>query len=84
MLYSMDDSQDLPAPPPLEPDHPEPLPPARGRGFLLERLLSFNGLVSLLMLSWSALVLRRPALARNTWRAVRRRFPKFVGEATAD
>jgi hypothetical protein len=67
---------------PEEPDQPEPLPPARGRGFLLERLLTINALVSLLLLSWSFLVIRRPARAQAAWRAFCRRFPAFVGGTT--
>ncbi|HWE62917.1 MAG TPA: hypothetical protein VHB98_14480 [Chloroflexota bacterium] len=73
----------LNTPPPMEPDHPEPLPPVRGRGFLLERLLTVNALVSMLMLSWSFLVLRRPARARRAWHALCRRFPGFVGGTPA-
>lgn len=72
---------DINAPPPLEPDQPEPLPPAKGHGFLLERLLTINALVSALMLSWSFLVLRRPARARTAWQVVCRRFPSLVGAA---
>jgi hypothetical protein len=60
-------------------ERPDPLPAVRGRGFLLERLLTVNTVVSLALLSWSALVLRRPALARTAWRSVRRKFPRLVG-----
>ena len=67
-----------PPAPPVEVDEPDPLPPARGRGFLAERLLSVNGLVSLTMLSWSAVALRRPALARAAILALRRRAPWLI------
>ena len=71
----------LPIPPdPGVPDEPMPLPAARGRGFLAERLLSINSLVSLLLLSWSAAVLRRPELAWGAVRWLRRHFPWLVGE----
>lgn len=60
---------------PVEVDEPDPLPPARGRGFLAERLLSVNGLVSLAMLAWSAIALRRPSLARGALATFRRRAP---------
>src|SRR5260370_7035978 len=59
---------------------PMPLPAARGRGFLAERLLSINSLVSLLLLGWSAAVLRRPELAWGAVRWLRRHFPWLVGE----
>jgi hypothetical protein len=66
----------LPPPPePGLPDHPEPLPPARGRGFLAERLLSINSVVSVIMLGWSVAVLRRPSLLRAVLRAARRSMP---------
>jgi hypothetical protein len=70
---------DIDAPPPLEPDQPEPLPPVKGRGFLLERLLTVNALISLLMLTWSFLVLRRPARARIAWQRLCRRVPWLLG-----
>ncbi|HVA88528.1 MAG TPA: hypothetical protein VNL71_01675 [Chloroflexota bacterium] len=71
----------MPTPPdPGLPDHPEPLPPARGRGFLAERLLSINSLVSLAMLGWSVAVLRRPGLLWNALRAIRRLAPWLVGD----
>lgn len=71
----------VPLPPdPGLPDHPEPLPPARGRGFLAERLLSINSLVSLAMLSWSVAVLRRPGLLPSVLRIVRRLAPWLVGD----
>ena len=70
----------LPVPPdPGLPDHPEPLPPARGRGFLAERLLSINSLVSLAMLGWSVAVLRRPALLHTALRAAQRVAPRVLG-----
>ena len=75
----------LPTPPePDLPDHPEPLPPARGRGFLAERLLSMNTLVSLTMLGWSVAVLRRPALLHNTVRGLQRHAPWLVGASESD
>lgn len=75
----------LPIPPePGLPDHPEPLPPARGRGFLAERLLSINSLVSLAMLGWSVAVLRRPSLLHNTLRGVRRHASWLVGASEPD
>ncbi|MGH2391147.1 MAG: hypothetical protein ACRDIE_23370 [Chloroflexota bacterium] len=71
---------DLPTPPdPGLADHPEPLPPARGRGFLAERLLSVNSLVSVIMLSWSVAVLRRPSLLRAALNAARRYAPWLLG-----
>ncbi|MGH2411479.1 MAG: hypothetical protein ACRDGS_14105 [Chloroflexota bacterium] len=71
----------MPTPPdPDLPDHPEPLPPARGRGFLAERLLSINSLVSLAMLSWSVAALRRPGLLPSVLRTVRRLAPWLVGD----
>ncbi|HXT37592.1 MAG TPA: hypothetical protein VN837_18610 [Chloroflexota bacterium] len=69
-----------PPPDPGLPDHPEPLPPARGRGFLAERLLSINSLVSLAMLSCSVAVLRRPGLLPSVLRTVRRLAPWLVGD----
>lgn len=70
----------LPQPPdPEVADHPEPLPPARGRGFLAERLLSINSLVSLTMLTWSVAVWRRPALLRRALQAAHRYVPWLVG-----
>ena len=44
-----------------------------------ERLFSLNGLVSLVMLSWSALVLIKPALLRNLIRGCWRRWSWLVG-----
>lgn len=44
-----------------------------------ERLFSTNGLVSLIMLSWSVLVLIRPALLRNVIRECWRRWPWLAG-----
>jgi hypothetical protein len=77
MIGGMDPTAStLPAP---EQDEPIPLPPARGRGFLMERLFTVNALVSLGMLAWSAMILRNPRLARRTWQALRRAFPGFVG-----
>ena len=67
-----------PVSPLVEVDEPDPLPPARGRGFLTERMLSVNGLVSLAMLAWSALALRRPALARDAIATFRRRTPWVI------
>lgn len=66
------------SPDPGVPDSPEPLPPARGSGIYAERLLSINGLVSLIMLSWSMLILRRPGLARHVVASLGRRFPWLV------
>ena len=75
----------LPPPPePDLPDHPEPLPPARGHGLLAERLLSMNSLVSLAMLSWSVAVLRRPALLHNTVCGLQRHVPWLVGASKSD
>ena len=60
-------------------DRPSPLPPVRGRGFVLERLLTLNAVVSVLILSWSALVLRKPVLAQRAWAGFCKRFSWLVG-----
>jgi hypothetical protein len=62
------------------PDEPEPLPPARGHGIVAERLISINGLISLLLLSWGALALRRPDLTRRVLLGLWRRVPWLVGQ----
>jgi hypothetical protein len=75
----MKDEAILPPPPdPLLPDRPEPLKPAAGHGIVAERLVSVNGLISLLMLMWSATVLRKPAILRGTLSSLHRRFPWLV------
>jgi hypothetical protein len=70
----------LPNPPKLEiPDEPEPLPPARGRGLLAERIFSANGLVSALLLTWSAYAFTHPHRARRFWFGLWERFPRLFG-----
>jgi hypothetical protein len=44
-----------------------------------ERLISVNGLISLLLLSWGALALRRPDLVRRVGLGLWRRLPWLVG-----
>ena len=66
------------SPDPEVPDSPQPLPPARGSGIYAERLLSINGLVSLIMLIWSAVILCKPGVGRRAVAAAVRRFPWFV------
>ncbi|MDB5057720.1 MAG: hypothetical protein JWO59_1192 [Chloroflexi bacterium] len=61
------------------PDQPEPLPPARGHGIVAERLISVNGLISVLMLSWALIALRNPKIPRRLIRSFWRRFPRIVG-----
>src|SRR5260370_11374217 len=61
------------------PDQPTPLNPARGHGIVAERLVSLNGLISLIMLSWSFVVLRKPAVLRRALSNLQRRFPRIVG-----
>jgi hypothetical protein len=76
----MNDDQVLPPPPePLVADHPEPLIPAAGHGIVAERLVSMNGLISLVMLIWSAVVLRNPALFRARVARFGQQFPWLVG-----
>ena len=62
------------------PDQPEPLPPARGHGIVAERLISVNGVISLLLLSWGAMALRRPDRARRVWLGLWRRVPWLIGQ----
>jgi hypothetical protein len=76
----MKSEPELPPPSdPLVPDRPEPLKPAAGHGIVTERLVSMNGLISLLMLLWGAAVLRNPALLRAVLSGLCRRFPWLVG-----
>jgi hypothetical protein len=45
-----------------------------------ERLVSINGLISLIMLSWSAVTLAHPAMLRRVIHGFWRRWPWIVGE----
>jgi hypothetical protein len=60
-------------------DKPVPLIPAQDKGIVAERLVSINGLISLVILSWSALVLVKPAVLRKAIQGVARRCPSIVG-----
>ncbi len=58
---------------PAEPENiPEP-------NLVAERLVSLNGLVSLILLLWSAVALMKPAVLRRQIRAFWRRWPWIVG-----
>jgi hypothetical protein len=63
----------------LLPEQEDPAPRVRGGAFLMERLITVNALVSVLMLAWSALVLRKPDRARQAWQYLRRAWPGLVG-----
>jgi hypothetical protein len=74
---------ELPNPPDTGiPDEPEPLPPARGHGIVAERLFSFNGLVSALLLSWSVYAFTHPDRARRFWFGLWERFPRLFGASS--
>jgi hypothetical protein len=75
----MDPTAVPPPPDPGLPDEPVPLPPARGHGIVAERLISLNGLISLLLLCWGALALRRPDLVRRAGLGLWRWLPWLVG-----
>jgi hypothetical protein len=66
------------------PDQPVPLNGARGHGIVAERLVSVNGLISLIMLSWSLVVLRRPTILHRLIYGFWRRFPLIVGSSPPD
>lgn len=71
---------ELPNPPDVGiPDEPEPLSPARGHGIVAERLFSINGLVSALLLTWSAYAITHPQTARRFWFGLWERFPRLFG-----
>lgn len=66
-----------PAPEEL-PDQPIPFDPARGHGLVAERLVSVNGLISLVLLSGSAMALWGPAKSRALLDGIWRRCPWLV------
>lgn len=78
--YAQNMNAVLPDPPEIDiPDEPEPLPPARGRGIAAERLFSVNGLISALLLTWSAYAFTHPDRARRFWFGLWERFPRLFG-----
>ena len=78
MINAMADQISRPVSSPL-PKREDSASRVRGGAFLMERLITVNALISLVMLTWSALVLRKPDRARQAWQHLRRAWPGLVG-----
>jgi len=70
---------------PLIHSNEKPAPGRHGhQGIVAERLFSLNGLISLIILTWSAAVLRRPALLWGVLQGLGRHLPWLVGKKPAN